>query len=212
MDPSALGRSEGADGGRVADLMEVPTPGLLVRRSAPEGVGTKSTKGRRSRRVPLANRILPTVRRLAEGKEPSDLLLTTSRGARLHRSAVLRSLRWSTTGQGRRIHDLRHTAACLWLARGVDPGTVQAWMGHEPIATTNLYLHFLGTGADRVGLELLNLPRGAPGGKSRFDRWITTAERIRSEHFFALVRRGIRGGAACRNRTDDLLITSGSSQ
>ena len=31
---------------------------------------------------------------------------------------------------GRRIHDLRHTAACLWLARGVDPVTVQAWMGH----------------------------------------------------------------------------------
>jgi 1-pyrroline-5-carboxylate dehydrogenase len=27
------------------------------------------------------------------------------------------------------IHDLPHTAACLWLARGVDPGTVQAWMG-----------------------------------------------------------------------------------
>lgn len=25
-----------------------------------------------------------------------------------------------------RIHDLRHTATCLWLARGVDPGTVQA--------------------------------------------------------------------------------------
>ena len=120
----------------MADLMEVSTPGLLVRRSAPEGVGTKSTKGRRSRRV-LANRILPTVRGLAEGKEPSDLLLTTSLGATLHRSAVRRSLRWSTTGQGRRIHDRRHTAACLGLARGVDPGTVQAWMGHESIATTN---------------------------------------------------------------------------
>ena len=148
----------------VADLMEVPTPGLLVRRSAPEGVGTKSTKGRRSRRVPLANRILPTVRGLAEGKEPSDLLLTTSRGARLHRSAVLRSLRWSTTGQGRRIHDLRHTAACLWLARGVDPGTVQAWMGHESIATTNRYLHLLGTGADSAGLERLNSRSGGTRG------------------------------------------------
>jgi len=54
---------------------------------------------------------------------------------------------WRRTSHGRRIHDLRHTAACLWLSRGVDPGTVQAWMGHESIATTNLYLHFLGTGA-----------------------------------------------------------------
>ena len=61
------------------------------------------------------------------------------------------------------MHDLRHTAACLWLARGVDPGTVQAWMGHESIATTNRYLHFLGTSADKAGLDRLNEPgpRGA---------------------------------------------------
>lgn len=37
-------------------------------------------------------------------------------------------------GRGRRIHDLRHTAACLWLARGVDVSTVQSWMGHASIA------------------------------------------------------------------------------
>lgn len=56
----------------------------------------------------------------------------------------------------RRIHDLRHTAACLWLARSVDPGTVQQWMGHESIATTNRYLHHLGNAADRAGLTKLN--------------------------------------------------------
>jgi len=148
----------------VADVMEVPTPGLMIRRSAPEGVGTKSTKGRRSRRVPLADRVLPIIQRLSEDKEPGDLLLTTSRGATLHRSAVLRSVKWVTTGQGRRVHDLRHTAACLWLARGVDPGTVQAWMGHESIATTNRYLHFLGTGADAAGLVRLNSRAGGTGG------------------------------------------------
>ena len=92
------------------------------------------------------------------------MLLTTSRGATLHRSAVLRSVKWVTTGQGRRVHDLRHTAACLWLARGVDPGTVQAWMGHESIATTNRYLHFLGTGADAAGLARLNSRAGGTGG------------------------------------------------
>jgi len=152
----------------VANVMRVPSPAILVRRSAPEGVGTKSTKGRRSRRVPLANRVLSIVERLATGKTPSDLLLTTERGAQLHRSAVLRSVGWPSTGQGRRLHDLRHTAACLWLARGVDPGPVQAWMGHESIATTNRCLHYLGTGADLAGLERLNATpgghRGAPGG------------------------------------------------
>lgn len=149
---------------QVADFMEVPTPGLMVRRSRPEGVGTKATKGRRTRRVPLANRVLPIVRRLAEGKQPNDLLLTTQGGATLHRSAMLRSVKWPKTGAGRRLYDLRHTAACLWLTRGVDPGTVQAWMGHESIATTNRYLHFLGTGADLAGLERLNEDRGYAGG------------------------------------------------
>jgi integrase len=152
---------------RAEDLMRVPTPGLMIRRAAPEGVGTKSTKGRRSRRVPLANRVLPLVLAMAEGREPGDLLFTTEGGSQLHRTATLRVVHWRRTGFGRRIHDLRHTAACLWLARGVDPGTVQAWMGHESIATTNLYLHFLGSGAHRAGLERLNATRGAAGGTSR---------------------------------------------
>lgn len=151
----------------VADVMEVPTPGLLVRRSAPEGVGTKATKGRRSRRVPLANRVLPIVHALAKGKLPGDLPFTTERGFQLHRSAVLRTMKWEQTGQGRRLHDLRHTAACLWLTRRVDVGTVQQWMGHESIATTNRYLHFLGTGADLAGLERLNDARGYHGGTKK---------------------------------------------
>ncbi|MFC8798004.1 tyrosine-type recombinase/integrase [Promicromonospora sp. NPDC057138] len=145
---------------QVANLMEVPTPGLMVRRNQPEGVPVKATKGRRLRRVPLANRVLPIVRELAKDKAPHDLLFTASTGAQLWRSNTLRTLGWEKTGQERRLHDLRHTAACLWLARGVDPGTVQAWCGHESIATTNRYLHFLGTGADRAGLDRLNEDAG----------------------------------------------------
>lgn len=140
----------------VADVMEIPTPGILVRRSAPEGVGTKATKGRKTRRTPLADRILPIIHDLAADKRPDDLLLTTSRGARLHRAAVLRAVNWHETAGGRRVHDLRHTAACLWLTRGVDPATVQAWLGHESLATTNKYVHYLGTTADVAGLAKLN--------------------------------------------------------
>ena len=44
------------------------------------------------------------------------------------------------------------------LARGVDVVTVQAWMGHASVATTNLYLHHLGTSADKAGLDRLNRP------------------------------------------------------
>lgn len=66
---------------------------------------------------------------------------------------------------GRRIHDLRHTAACLWLGKGVDPVTVQAWLGHASIATTNIYLHHLGSSADRTGLDRLNALGGAGGAQ-----------------------------------------------
>jgi len=104
----------------------------------------------------VADRVLPIVRSLAAGRDADDRLCVTSSGHQLHASAFKRTLAWATTGQGRRIHDLRHTAACLWLAHGVDPGTVQAWMGHASIATTNLYLHHLGTAADRAGLDRLN--------------------------------------------------------
>lgn len=51
-------------------------------------------------------------------------------------------------------------------------------MGHESIATTNRYLHFLGTSADQAGLERLNDPsRGPHRGPER-----------------AAPRPGVRGG------------------
>lgn len=141
---------------RVRDFVEVPMPLLIVQRAEPEGVTTKVTKSGKSRRVPVADRILPIVRALAANRQPDDLLCVTSTGHKLHATAFKRTLAFPQIAERRRIHDLRHTAACLWLARGVNPATVQAWMGHASIATTNLYLHHLGTSADRTGLGLLN--------------------------------------------------------
>lgn len=141
---------------RVRDFVQIPMPLLVVQRAAPEGIDVKDTKGGRTRRVPLADRVLPIVQELARDKDGDELLFVTDSGHQLHASALKRTVSWAAISHGRRIHDLRHTAACLWLARGVDPATVQAWMGHTSIATTNIYLHHLGTGADRAGLERLN--------------------------------------------------------
>lgn len=152
---------------RVEAFQRVPTPGLRVLRSQTEGGKVKLPKSYESRRVPLADRVLPIVERFAAGKSGDDLLFTGSSGGQLWRGTVVRSLHWEVTGQGRRLHDLRHTAACLWLARGVDPGTVQAWMGHESIRTTNRYLHFMGSASDKAGLDLLNRSPGSAGGPPR---------------------------------------------
>ncbi|TXL62147.1 tyrosine-type recombinase/integrase [Aeromicrobium terrae] len=148
---------------RVRDFVQIPMPVLLVSRAAPEGVNAKLTKSGKSRRVPVADRVLPLVLSCAADKGADDLLLTTRSGHRLHASSVKRAVVWSNVAPGRRIHDLRHTAACLWLARGVDPVTVQAWLGHASIATTNIYLHHLGSSADRTGLDRLNRSGGAGG-------------------------------------------------
>ncbi len=152
---------------RVRDFVEVPMPLLVVQRAAPEGVAVKVTKSGRVRRIPLANRILPLVQSLADHKDGDELLFVTDSGHRLHASALKGTVAWSSVAKGRRIHDLRHTAACLRLANGVDPVTVQAWMGHSSIATTNIYLHHLGTSADQAGLERLNARGNTWGRRSR---------------------------------------------
>ena len=44
---------------------------------------------------------------------------------------------------GKRVttHTLRHTAAMRLLHAGVDTTVIALWLGHEQIATTNIYLH-----------------------------------------------------------------------
>ena len=42
--------------------VEVPLPVLVVQRAEPQGVQVKGTKSGRSRRVPVADRVLPLVR------------------------------------------------------------------------------------------------------------------------------------------------------
>lgn len=142
------------------------TAALRVQRSQTEGQPVKGPKSGKPRRVPLAEDVLPIVHSFAAGKAPGELLFTGPEGGQLWASAFKRASSWPALARGRRLHDLRHTAACLWLSKGVDPGTVQAWLGHSSIATTNLYLHHLGSSADAAGLARLNAsadPGGAPG-------------------------------------------------
>lgn len=148
---------------RVGDVMrEQGSAALMVRSSHSEGMREKSTKGGRSRRVPVADRVLPIIERWVRDKSPSDLLLTTERGAQVHKSNLRRAVRWHDYAPGHSIHDLRHTAATEWLRSGVDVRTVQAWLGHSSLTTTQVYVHYLGSSADRTALDLIN-ERGTLG-------------------------------------------------
>lgn len=151
---------------RVGDFVERPVPRLVIRRAQPEGIGTKRPKSNKSRHVPLVDAVLPVVREMVADKQDDDLMVTTGNGARLYATAFKNATTWRTTGRGRRLHDLRHTAACLWLEAGVSPTTVQAWLGHADLTTTQKYLHYLGTSADETALERVNRWGDAGGTRS----------------------------------------------
>jgi integrase len=141
----------------VRDFVDVPIPALHVVRNQPEGVAAATTpKSGRGRRVPLPDALVPVLQRFAAGKGQDDLLLTRPGGGQLHRSTFIRATGWTELGHGRTLHDLRHTAACDWILRGVPLTTVQAWLGHGSIEITARYLHHLGDSADRAALQLLN--------------------------------------------------------
>lgn len=141
---------------QVRDFTEVPMPMLHVIRNQPEGSSVKAPKSGKGRNVPIPDYLVPVIHRLAAGKRPSDLLFTSARGAQLYRTQFVRAARWAVTGRGRTLHDLRHTAACEWLIKGVPLTTVQAWLGHGSIQITARYLHHLGDFADRAALDVLN--------------------------------------------------------
>ena len=86
-----------------------------LQHAEPEGAERKGTKSNKTRRVGVADRVLPLVRTLTVGRDPDDLLFVTSSGHKLYAGLFTRTLGWQDLAAGRRIHDLRHTAACLWL-------------------------------------------------------------------------------------------------
>lgn len=140
----------------VADFVRVPTPMLRVNKNQPEGAALKQPKSGKSRQVGISNDVLSIIEEFAAGKGPDDLLFTAPGGGQLWRTAFVRQTDWASLGRGRTLHDLRHTAACLWLINHVPLGTVQAWLGHSSIIMTSRYLHHIGDTADRAALSMLN--------------------------------------------------------
>jgi len=88
---------------------------------------------------------------------PDDLLFPAPEGGYPHAQNWRRAVHWTKTGLGRRPHDLRHTAASLWIAAGADLKTVSSWLGHSTAKLTlDTYGHLMGTDADRAALARVN--------------------------------------------------------
>jgi integrase/recombinase XerD len=123
-------------------------------------------KGRKRRVTPLTADTVALLRTWTaeRGSQPDDVLFTTTRGTGLSHDALAQRLahyaaRCSRLA-GRTItpHVLRHTAAMRLLRAGVDITVIALWLGHESVATTQIYL--------RADLELKQraLDRTTPSG------------------------------------------------
>jgi site-specific recombinase XerD len=127
-------------------------------------------KGRKQRITPLTTDITAVLRAwLAEhAGAPTDPLFATRRGTPLSPDAVQQRLTTHATtaattcptlaGKKLTPHVLRHTAAMQLLDAGVDTTVIALWLGHESVATTQIYVH-----AD-LALKEQALARTTPAG------------------------------------------------
>jgi len=127
-------------------------------------------KGRKQRITPLTAGVTAVLHAwLAErGGLPADPLFPTRRGTPLSRDAVQQRLATHATtaaatcptlaGKKLAPHVLRHTAAMRLLSAGVDTTVIALWLGHENVATTQVYIH-----AD-LALKEQALARTTPAG------------------------------------------------
>jgi site-specific recombinase XerD len=110
-------------------------------------------KGRKQRITPLTATTTAVISGwLAERRgEPTDPLFPSRYGSAMSRDALERRLtrhaatatRVAPTLAEKKIspHVLRHTAAMRLLAAGVDNTVIALWLGHENVATTQIYIH-----------------------------------------------------------------------
>lgn len=172
---------------QVGDLVEVPGKGLRLQRavlaSSQSGeLYVDTLKTRTARTVPLPDAAAEIVHRWAAGKDHGSWVFPAPEGGPLGESNWRRSVQWSEACRkiGRptlRPHDLRHTAASLWLAAGADPKVVQRVLGHASAAMTmdlygHLVDHSLWDAANKVGASTGSAIEvgGTTGAQERHER------------------------------------------
>lgn len=149
---------------RVRDVQELPRPALRVVRSKPDGAPVRNiTKGGKPRTVPLVAEAAAIILPLVKGKRPDDLVFPSTSGTFRAGNNWKRDVHWKDYGRGRRVHDLRHTAATIWLQNGVDLKTVQTWLGHSTAKlTADTYAHWMGSDADAAAIDRLDKVFASP--------------------------------------------------
>jgi integrase len=114
-----------------------------------------------------------------------------------------------------RLHDLRHGQASLMLAAGVDIVVVSKRLGHSSVAiTSDTYTHLLpGVGSEAAARAWSLVPRSRGASQDVREQFVSSdpSEGLSPDDVDRInAGQRLEDGAAYRNRTDDLRITSAS--
>jgi len=124
--------------------------------------------------VPLVADLVPIVAGRVAGKQPADWLFAAPAGGPLSEANWKRSVRWTKAIEAigvpdLRVHDLRHTAASLWLGAGADPKVVQGILGHASAAMTmDLYGHLIDQNLWDAAKKIDAASEGTTGARAGF--------------------------------------------
>ena len=164
----------------------------LTRRDVHLGTGAYVAchgKGRKDRITPLTADTVAALRGwLAEHHTAEDdPLFPTNRGGPMSRDALGQRLtRHATTAArvcpslaGKTVtpHVLRHTAAMRLLHAGVDITVIALWLGHETVATTNIYLQ-ADLALKQQALDKTTPPTSPPGRYQPSDQLLEFLETL----------------------------------
>lgn len=145
---------------RVSELCDL----RISRYSADEGMVIIEGKGAKQRIVPVSDEAVRLVEEYLEIRDrvkirpgDEDIMFLNRRGARLTRVMVFYIVKQlaELAGIRKRVspHTLRHSFATHLLEGGANLRAIQQMLGHESIATTEIYIHLDSTRLRRELLE-----------------------------------------------------------
>jgi integrase len=141
---------------RTSDLINDGLAYVIVQYSQSDGYEEGGTKSRRVRRLPLVDRALEIFQKHAASPAIGGRVFGNSAAALLSRANLVRDTHWEKVSGGKRLYDLRHTAATRWLRSGIDVHTVSVWLGHsQPTTTLAHYSHYMGGISDAAAMQRL---------------------------------------------------------
>jgi integrase len=120
-----------------------------------------SPKGKRRRRVPLAPtaaEALEALRSASRWTAPeAPVFAAPATGSPMALTPLMKRYRLALVAAGLpeqfSFHDLRHTFGTTMARAGVPVSTIQAWMGHADLQTTQIYMHYAPAQEDAARID-----------------------------------------------------------